>query len=776
MPARRTSAVVAAWLAIVLASAWILRGSAVDHDLTQFMPTGATPHQRLAVELLREGPASRLILIGLRGGSAAELARLSGEFAQGLRASGLFSQVGNGAFDMGGDNALLFRYRYLLDPTPAHEQFTAPALRRALTERLRDLGSPLALFDRNTLASDPTAAMHAVLRAWRPPQQPRVSEGVWFSADGRTALLSAMTRASGFDPQAQAAAVTALQRAFAAARPAAQAVLETSGAPVFANTARAAIRADMQLLSTAGSVLLAALLLLVYRSPRLVVLSALPLATALLVGGAATAMLFGSLHGIALVFGMTLLGVAIDYPLHLFSHLHGSAGAAQTMQRLWPTLRLGVITTCIGYVAFARRDFAGLAQLGVFTASGLLAAALVTRWLLPPLIGATSAAADRRTRLPRLPALPPGPARLLVAGALLATAGLFLMQPPAWETDLNALSPIPDAARQVDRRLRGELGAADVSHLIVVGAANADRALERSEHIARRLQDAVAAGLLTGFDLAARYLPSPAAQRQRQQHLPDAATVQRALAVALQGLPFKAHGLDPFLRDLAASRQLPPLTVASVQGTPIAARIEPLLYRNADGWKAIITLSGVTDARAFRVWWEQAAERDAQYLDLKETSASLLSGFRESALERLLFGILALWLVLSLGLRSALQASRVLLPILVAVALSAALLGALGERLSLFHLIALLLTAGIGIDYSLFFHRPETSRTDLDRNHSAVLVCAVSTLVVFGILALSPLPVLRSIGLTVTLGVSLCFLLALAAARLNAPPAEAGQR
>ncbi len=60
---------------------------------------------------------------------------------------------------------------------------------------------------------------------------------------------------------------------------------------------------------------------------------------------------------------------------------------------------------------------------------------------------------------------------------------------------------------------------------------------------------------------------------------------------------------------------------------------------------------------------------------------------------------------------------------------------------------------GIGIDYSLFFSRP-APLTDRRNTAHALLVCAISTLTVFGILAFSRLPVLHAIGLTVFLGVS----------------------
>ena len=75
---------------------------------------------------------------------------------------------------------------------------------------------------------------------------------------------------------------------------------------------------------------------------------------------AVTALLFGEVHGLTLAFGVTLLGVTIDYPIHLFSHLHPGELPVDAMRRIWKTLRLGAITTCIGYLALVSTDFTGL--------------------------------------------------------------------------------------------------------------------------------------------------------------------------------------------------------------------------------------------------------------------------------------------------------------------------------------------------------------------------------------------------------------------------------
>jgi predicted exporter len=92
---------------------------------------------------------------------------------------------------------------------------------------------------------------------------------------------------------------------------------------------------------------------------------------------------------------------------------------------------------------------------------------------------------------------------------------------------------------------------------------------------------------------------------------------------------------------------------------------------------------------------------------------------------------------------------------------TAALLHAAGIPLNLFHVIALVLAAGLGLDYGLFFERSAHDPSGRGRTLHALLVCAIAACTVFAVLAISTLPVLRSIGITVVIGVIGNFLLAL---------------
>lgn len=765
---RAGGSALALWLlALVVAGGWLLAKTSVVTDLTAFLPQARSPSERLLLGELRNGPASRLILIALEGGSPQALAAASKALAEGLRGRESFVRVTNGAQLLSArDRELLFAHRYLLSPAVDAQQFSAAALEAALRERLRELASPLGGMDKQALAADPTAAFRALLASWREPQAPGSRHGVWFDRDGRRALLLAETAASGYDLDAQAQALATIRKAFAVVDTGADTRLLLAGPGLYAVASRDVTRRETQLLSAAASVAVALILLAAYRSGRVLVLGALPLASGLLLASAAVSLWFGSIHGLTLAFGTTLLGIAIDYPIHLFSHLRGGHATASALARIWPTLRLGVVTTALGFGALLGAGFSGLAQLGLFAVCGLLSAAAVTRWVLPALLPAqglfgSSGSEPVLRRLEWLQGrLGPLPALGIALGlAVLLAPGAF-----PWEDDLAAMSPVPDSVRQLDGELRRALGAPEVSHAVVITAADPQQALRRTEAVADQLQELVAGRVLTGFSAASRFLPSAARQERRRQALPGASELAANLAQARTGLPFRADAFAPFLADVAAARQQAPLRPADLADSTVGARLASLLFAHDQGWTSVIPLSGVGDPQALEQWAQRAGP-GVHYLDQRAVARELMTRFRSEGLSRASWSALIIVTVLALALRSGSRLVRVLLPLLLATLLDLALLTALGARISLFHLVALLMVLGAGVDYSLFFNRPAADARERRQTLHALLVCATSTVAVFGILAWSEIPVLRAIGSTVAIGVSASLLFAMLMAK-----------
>ena len=763
---RRSWGTLLIWCIVLGFGTWFVATRVhMETELSRLFPEGATPTERLVLTELRTGPTGRLILMALEGGDADLLAGTSTQLAAWMRGSGGFQYVGNGEEAWTKEEReRLFQYRYVLSPSVQESTFSRDHLREFLELRLSELGSPLSPMVKELIPADPTGEFMRILQAWMTWTAPKRHQGVWFSSDLRRALLLAETQAAGFDMESQEQLQGHIREAFRrivrAPTGAAPVQLVMTGPSVIAVEMQQTIQDDVWRLSVYATLLVTTFLFVSYGSFSVLALSFLPLTSAILVGIVAVDLVFGFIHGMTLAFGITLLGVVDDYPIHLFSHLTRESRAPAVMKAIWPTMRLGVVATALGFSALFLSRFPGLSQLGLFAVVGLFTAAGVTRWVLPHIVPIGFHTRREGLQLARwVDALTR--ARLAVPVAVLVAIVSFIWSDrPLWEQDIANLNPISAEQKERDQALRSEFGGPDVGDLIVVEGASEEEALQRSETLALVLDPLVRNGELAGYDLAARYLPSRKTQQARQASLPDRETLERNLTSAMQGLPFKPGLFQPFLEAPGKARTQEPVEMQTFRGTALGLKLDSLLFMHEGRWAAVVPLRSVADRQKLRELLTPWSEQQITYLHLKEESNRMVSLYRNETLRLLGWGVLSIGLVLLAGLRAPFTVLRVMLPIGSAVVVVAVLLHALGERFSLFHIASFLLVVGLGLDYALFFNRRDGTLVERGRTVYGLVVCSTTTILVFGVLAFSQIPVLRAIGLTTTLGSLACLVFA----------------
>ena len=759
--AGRSALIVLWWLLLAIAAMLISRNVHISGDLRSFMPPAQTDDQKLLMDEIGNGPASQLLLIAIGDAPEERLAALSSSLAQKLRDDPNFSRVINGeSADLQLDSDLL-PYRYLLSPTLDTQTFDSKFLHDELSQRVQDVASPAADMLNDLLPRDPTLEVLKLAQRWMPAKAPLVRDGVWFSPRGE-ALMLAQTKGAEFDPGAQTAAIDSLQTAFRALPDVGDAKLTITGPGYFGAKLAATTRAEAERLSAFGTLGFLILLLVSYRSFAVIALVGLPLASGALVGLAAIAVAFGDVHGITLAFGFTLLGVAQEYPIRVFSHRRSDASTQESVAAVWPLLRLAVVSACIAYVAFFASGVPGLQQLAVFTIVGLLFAGMATRWALPPLLptkfhdAATLPFIERvRVILAAMPKPRWLPWLLLVA----AVAAMWFAPTPLWQNDLSALTPISAAELQREGELRDALGAPDIRFLLVLEADSADGVLALSERISPQVEKLISSHAVDDVELPSRYLPSVATQRARQSKLPDRQTLTKNLDDALRDLPFQPDAFSPFLDDVEKARLLQPLSADVFAKSPFGARLQAMLTQRGQRWFGLATFSGVRDPSALQQLTD--ASGNVHILDLKGASESLVAQYRARILNALGIALILLAVAVAVALRDPRRAWHVIAPMSLATLLVLAVLRVSGVSLSLFHLVAVTLAAGLGLHYALFFERPVDTLAEMRRTLHGTLVCVISAVLVFGLLATSSLPVLRAIGLTVALGVAFHFCLSI---------------
>jgi predicted exporter len=359
-----------------------------------------------------------------------------------------------------------------------------------------------------------------------------------------------------------------------------------------------------------------------------------------------------------------------------------------------------------------------------------------------------------------------------LAAVLAAAAIAILLRHDAtlWNRELSALSPVSAQDQDADTQLRRDLGAADVRDLVIVSGSTLDAALAGAERAAHALEPLVDAGMISGFDSPANFLPSAAAQAARRNSLPGPAQLRDNLRQAATDLGVNDDRLQPFLDDVEAARHAPLLTAPDLQGTSMRTGFEALILHQRNGWHALLPLHSAAaqtiDTARVTAALQSARIPQAQTLDLKQEADSLYAGYLSEAIHLSLAGIVALTILLLIALRSPLRVAKVLAPLALAVLCVAAGLALSGVQLTILHLVGMLLIVAVGSNYALFFDRQSRVHAGSESVTLASLAIAnVSTVIGFGLLSFSQVPVLVALGATVAPGAFLALLFAAVFAR-----------
>ncbi|NUB05973.1 hypothetical protein FW320_07265 [Azospirillum sp. Vi22] len=516
--------------------------------------------------------------------------------------------------------------------------------------------------------------------------------------------------------------------------------------------------------STLGTLSLVGTILLVglaFRRPGPLLHNLLALGVGMTVGLSGSLLLFGELHVAALLFGSSLIGVAVDYSLHysasLFDPLSGSP--SDRLRHVLPGIALGLVTTLIGYAALMLAPFPGLRQIAAFSIIGLVGAFLTVVLWLPSLdrarrlthgalmlraaAGLWSFWEERRWRGVRL---------VLVLGCALAGAvGLARLSA---DDDVRRLQAVSAELRHEQDEIQRLIGATTAAQFLLVQAADDEAALRRQEDLAATLAGLKAKGSIAGYQMPAAFVPSARTQRENR------ALVATALDAPLLAAQRASLGLPPADPNDKGPNSKAPEGVLTL-GDALASDSVPFLRELVLGpGLHVVALQGLSDPDAVRA--AVAGTAGVRLVNPTADFSALLAKYRHRAL--LLTGLAGLLMLPVLmwryGWRGGLWA---LLPPGAALVLAPAVVGLMGQDFTFFHAMALVLILSIGVDYAVFCAESGVEQQPVTM--LAVWLATLTTLLSFGLLAFSAVPAVHSFGVTMLVGISIAFLFAPLAAR-----------
>lgn len=763
---RLRQALAIVWLALVLAAAAHLAQrfagtTPLETDLLALLPpTEKSATGEAAVKALGEQIGNRALFF--LGHTDPEQARRAARgFAAHLASSAAFKQVVAVAaqVDARALTNIYLPYRAGLLAAGDRDALSQAAF-SAQNTLLRRLHQPF----QTGVATDPTLDPFGFLQRWLaqlPLAQARLIpiDGMLTVRDEQMTWVMVLAEplGSAFDAATQTRVMTAVAAAEAALHSdVASASLLRTGAVFYGDAARTGAAREVDLIGGGSLVGILVMMWLLFRSLRPLALSLLTVACGLVCATATVLAMHDRIHLITVVFGASLIGEAVDYAIQFFAtRLDAGAHwqAERGLERLLPGLAIALTTSLIGYGALMLTPFPAISQIALFAFTGLASAWLSVVLLLPLLARAPGRHDGNDIRLPQrlLRAWQDRatPRRvILLVSLLLATSmpGLLLL---AADDDVRQLVARPSTLVEQETHIRALVGAAGSNRFFLVEGADDEDALRREEALTARLRARIGQGL-AGYTAVSGFVPSSATQASQrallQRVLPSDKVAPLLAEAGLQNAAAAAW------HEMLIGHST--LTLRTWLDTPLARAFRHQVVATTNGTGLIVTLSGDDISLDLR---SLAAELPGvSVIDKAAAVSDLLAQYRRLAALWLPVAGLLVFAVLAwrYGFR---QGAAILLPTLAAMAIALGVYGFAGVALTLFSFMALVLILGCGVNYAIFIVE---AGDRAPASFAGVLVSAATTLLAFGLLALSRMPALHQFGLLLLIGISTAVLLA----------------
>jgi predicted exporter len=651
----------------------------------------------------------------------------------------------------------LFPYRYALLDDSLRASLTAGGYQQVKDDAVQQLFSPMPSGER-TLISDPFNLFNTRVLKRSNAFTVQVSKGLLKvqspDTSGASYMLMITLAGDAFLPVLQQRILSTIEDETEK--------LTTSGVDLTMSGmllhAAAGAKQARQEISTigVGSLLgIIAIMMLVFRQFKPLLLMMFPVAIGCITAAAVTQLVFTKVHLITFAFGAGLVGVSIDYALHFLCERRNT-DAVHILEKILPGLLLGLFSSVLAYAAQALAPFPGLQQMATFSVVGLIAAWLtVVLWfpLLTQNEGVRPLPMARslhilRNRFPRLEKSP-----LLIFGFIIALIFAVLsLRDSQHLDDIRLLQTSPATLIEQEKNVQKALGTTSSSQFMLITAATLEQCLQKEERLSTQLDQLKNDGLITDYQTLSKELPSLLRQTQNSALVQQLYDTQLDTFYDLLKLPNSKRddALSALQEDLA--KRLTPEEWKQQRSS--ASRLGFIVQSTVPA-ATIIRFSGLLSANAKSTLQAISEnELDVFYVDQVENISILMGEYRSQVMNWVLLAYLGVLLMLIFRYKQ--QVWRIVLPPLLASVFTLAILVQLEQGINLFHLMALILVLGIGLDMGIFLSEThEAAHTWL-----AVSLSTLTSLLAFGLLALSKTPVLHHFGLTVLIGLALVWLIA----------------
>jgi len=535
------------------------------------------------------------------------------------------------------------------------------------------------------------------------------------------------------------------------------------GSMLYAAANAQQIKQDIQYTIGFALVLLLVILISFYRKVYVPIILFIPT----LIGGTLAigilSMFKKEISLISLGIGSILLGITLDYALHILTHAREHGSTKSLYKKISSSILMSSATTATAFFCLLFVESEALKDLGVFAAISVIISAIAALVIIPQLYQPKVKETLKPNWLDRFSAISLENHKWLV-GSVLAffIIGLFFFQKVGFDSNLSSLNYQPEKLQKAEQELEQTNQTSAASLYVVSYGENVDEALQTNHSLFKKLETLESNQDIKHFSSLGGIVISEEDQQQKIKAWKSFWSAERKdtlienLKTEGSKVGFKTFTFNKFYETV--NKEFKTLYLNKYKKVSNLFLDEFVTNSDKEKWSTVVSIVQVTDAQqeGFRNFIEQ--EKNVLTIDKKALNESLLGSLQSDFSQLISYSFIAIFLILWFSFRQIELVLITLLPIGITWVIALFCMYLLGIQFNILNIIISTFIFGLGIDYSIFIthglrQQYEESKTKLTTYRSSIVLSVITTLLGMGVLVFAKHPALNSIATVSIIGV-----------------------
>lgn len=475
-----------------------------------------------------------------------------------------------------------------------------------------------------------------------------------------------------------------------------------------------------------------------------------------------------TISAISLSIAAILIGITIDYTLHILTHFKHCQDVEKLYQEITQPVLMSAATTAVAFLCLIFVQSEALRDLGIFASITVMGSGIFSLLLIPHLfkISKQKTKKTSNTLLDRLANFPFDRSKVLLGIGLLALiVSLFTFQKVRFDKDIASLNYFPTALQEAEKKLENTLGVASKSIYLTTYGDDLEKVIQNNQGLSDQLQKDQENQSIDQFTSLGKILLTQAEQNKRIARWEafwqkkNTSAIEKSLIEEGKKVGFNETTYQAFFDILNAEYK----AIDAQQFAELNPELFQEFFQEKEGFYTLNTLVKIKDENK-EIWTHSLSNfENLLVIDRKELNESFLGHIVQDFTALINYSFLAVLLILWLFFRRIELVLVAMVPILITGLITAGMMGLLGIDFNIFSTIVCTLIIGQGVDFTIFMTHAlqkeyTTGKDDSPTYRTSIILAVLTTLLAVGTLIFAQHPALRSISIISIIGMSVAAL------------------